>query len=218
MDSPKYPRTFHLPWSKGVGSDDKVQHDLSTLLDCDLILTQKMDGSNVCLEREACYARTHSSAPTHASFDAFKQLHATVKYNLPKGLQIFGEWLYALHSIPYFNLPNYLMIFGVRDLQNGEWASWDEVVMWADELGIPTVPVLEQAIFSSQKELERRICYWMVQPSIYSDLVEGVVTRKRGVYSSEDFSKSVVKYVRANHVTTSTHWKDQEIIRNGLAG
>ena len=38
----KYPRTYHLPDSPGIGSDDSVQHDLSWL-DGELVVTEKLE-------------------------------------------------------------------------------------------------------------------------------------------------------------------------------
>lgn len=40
----KYPRTFHLPFSEGVQSDDKIMKDLSSLEGKEVIVTYKMDG------------------------------------------------------------------------------------------------------------------------------------------------------------------------------
>ncbi len=104
-ESPKYERTFHIPWSPGGTSDDKRMLNVSGLLNTSIVITEKIDGSNVCMETENCFARTHSGPPDHSSFDAFKQLHGMCKRKIPPNLQIFGEWCYALHSIPYDRLP-----------------------------------------------------------------------------------------------------------------
>ena len=112
----KYPRTLHLPWSKGTTNDDKIATSINSLLNVPIVISEKLDGSNASLEANGCFARTHAGAPTHASFDGLKALHATVKRNIPKGIQIFGEWCYALHSIAYTALPGYFLLFNVRDL------------------------------------------------------------------------------------------------------
>lgn len=94
------------------------------------------------MEANACFARSHGSAPNHPSFAAFKAMHASTRHLIPEGLQVFGEWLWARHSIGYSALPSYFLVFGVRDLATGIWASWEEVEIWATELGTVTVPVL----------------------------------------------------------------------------
>lgn len=139
----KYNRTPHLTWSPGGTNDDKRIVTLDGLLNREIIITEKVDGSNVCLEHDAVYARSHAKAPKHPSFDALKALHAQVKSRIPEGIQIFGEWCYAKHSIEYTSLPNYLLLFGVRDLDlKGHWNAWELVEDWAEQLEVSTVPLL----------------------------------------------------------------------------
>jgi len=222
MDSPKYNRTFHVPWSPGRGSDDKIAKDVKSLLDVEIIISEKVDGSNVCIEHNGCFARTHASAPSHESFDAFKALHAQIKYGLDFngmiliGKQIFGEWCFAQHSIPYDKLPGYFLTFGVRVLAAQYWLSWDETVSLSEELGLPTVPVLFRGIVKTEAELCELTEKLSKEPSELGTIREGVVIRLAGAFEDEYFARYVMKYVRANHVQTDEHWKDQEIIRNKL--
>ena len=223
MDSPKYNRTFHFPWSPGATNDDKIATSVSHFIKKSVVITEKMDGSNTSLEADGCFARTHSGPPSHASFDGLKALHASVKYKIPKDIQLFGEWCYARHSIEYSALPGYFMLFGVRYLPTDSnptigslWAHWNEVEMWAEEIGVPTVPVLFKGAPQSEQELKSLVDSFMNQPSNCGGIREGVVVRMAVGFLDEDFSTSVMKCVRANHVQTSEHWKDQEIIKNKL--
>src|ERR1700735_3741011 len=109
MSSVKYPRTFHFPWSKGCNNDDKIAASIEALINEPIIITEKIDGSNVSLEQNGCYARTHAHAPMHPSFDGLKSLHASIGYQIPYGLQFFGEWCAAKHSITYDALPDYFL-------------------------------------------------------------------------------------------------------------
>jgi hypothetical protein len=224
MDSPKYNRTFHIPWSPGGTSDDKRAASVDSLIDVPVVITEKMDGSNTSLEADGCFSRTHSGAPTHVSFDGLKALHATVKYKIPERLQLFGEWCFAKHSIQYQELPGYFLLFNIRDIDEkrmaryGEpmWFGWDEVELWAEEIGVPTVPVLYKGMVKSEKELKELTESLMIQPSLCGGIREGVVVRIASGFADDEFSTSVMKCVRANHVQTTEHWKDQEIIRNKL--
>jgi len=216
MESLKYNRTFHLPWSPGGTSDDKVAKDISNLLNRNVIITEKMDGSNTSLESHGCFARTHSGPPSHASFDGLKAFHATIQFKIPEGVQLFGEWLYARHSIAYDKLPNYFMLFNVRTLLDNEWYSWDEVKLWADEIGVPTVPVLFEGSFSKEADLKNKILELVSQKSSCGDEREGIVIRISDAFMDIDFEKSVMKWVRKDHVQTSEHWKNQIIIKNKL--
>ena len=213
--SEKYCRTLHLSWSSGT-SDDKIASSVDSLLNRKIVITEKLDGSNVCLEKGNCFARTHSGPPNHPSFDAFKSLHASIKHNIPENIQIFGEWCFAKHSIEYTELPHYFLMFNVRDQKLQEWASWEEVELWAEMLGVPTVPVLFTGTVYSEKHLEDLTNGFMKQPSCCSGEREGVVVRVYDSFNNEDFSKCVMKAVRPNHVVTSSHWTSQEIIKNKL--
>ena len=216
--SPKYPRTSHLPWSPGGTSDDRRLASVASLLGTPVVLTEKMDGSNVCIEADGCYARSHASAPNHPSFDAFKAFYASVRSLLPQGLQVFGEWLYAKHSIGYTALPGYFLCFGVRDLNTMTWGSWGEVELWAAELSCQTAPVLAQTTLSTEKELKSLTEKLAGLPSQCGGEREGTVVRVAGEFSDASFNTSVGKYVRANHVQTEDHWKTQAIVKNVLGG
>lgn len=225
--SPKYPRTFHMPWSPGATKDDRIATDVSGLLNTAIVISEKCDGSNTSLEFDGCFARTHSGPPTHSSFDELKALHATIKYKIPENIQLFGEWCYALHSIAYNELPGYFLLFNVSECPRSSFGkihsssrvsySWEMVETWAEEIGIPTVPVLFKGIIPSEKELQKVVEDFMKQPSICGGMREGVVVRTADTIKEEEFSSHVMKCVRANHVNPNNdHWLHQKIIKNKL--
>jgi hypothetical protein len=106
MDSPKYPRTYHFQFSEGATSDDKIANDIFNVIGQPIVISEKMDGENSSLEMNGCFARTHAHPSTHASADLLKAFHASIKYKIPKGIQLFGENCFALHSIAYTELPD----------------------------------------------------------------------------------------------------------------
>lgn len=220
MDSKKYNRTFHLPWSRGATSDDKIATTIDSVLNTEIVITEKMDGSNTSLEANGCFSRSHSGAPTHPSFDGLKALHASIKYKIPEDFQFFGEWCFAKHSILYSELPAYFMLFNVRELRHNLskssliWNSWDDVELWAEELEVPTVPVLFRGTVKTESSLQELTESFMKNPSKCGGIIEGVVVRVASSFDDNQFSNSVLKMVRANHVTTSEHWAHSEIIRN----
>lgn len=216
MESPKYNRTYHLPYSPGGTSDDKIASSVAGLVGVDIVITEKMDGSNTSLEFDGCFSRSHSGAPNHPSFDGLKALHSSIKYQIPKGIQLFGEWCYALHSIAYNELPSYFLMFNVRDVSNSQWASWEEVELWAEEIKVSTVPLLFSGKINSEKELQELVESFVIQNSKCGGIREGVVVRVARSFSDSEFSQCVSKWVRANHVQTTEHWQNQEIIKNKL--
>ena len=228
MNSPKYNRTFHLPWSEGCTSDDKRAASVASLINVDIVITEKMDGSNSSLEKAGCFARTHAGPPSHPSFDGLKALHAAKRHLIPANFQLFGEWLYAKHSIAYDKLPAYFMLFNARCMDIPErlidptftcaveWFAWDEVELWADEIGVPTVPVLFKGKVSSEKELKELTLSLMKENSRVGTEREGVVVRVARSFNDEEFSSCVMKFVRKDHVQTGDHWSHKEIVKNKI--
>jgi hypothetical protein len=216
--SDKYPRTYHLPYSPGATNDDKIAPNVDFLLNTPLVITEKCDGSNLCMDKNNIFARTHSGPPKHASFNMAKSIHASIKHELIDGLDYFGEYCYAKHSIEYTELPGYFLLFGIRTYidGNGWWKSWQSVKSFAKSLNIPTVPELEKLTVSSEKELQKVIEKHMNEPSVCGGEREGVVVRRVEAFSVREFSKATLKNVRKNHVQTSEHWMNQEITPNKL--
>jgi len=60
----KYPRTYHLPWSEEVKSDDKTLHDLSHFIGKEVVITEKMDGENTTWYNNNTHARSIDSQST----------------------------------------------------------------------------------------------------------------------------------------------------------
>ena len=221
MNSPKYPKTNHFSFSKGASNDDKIATSIEKLIGVPIVISEKLDGSNTSIEADGCFARTHAGAPTHKSFDMLKVLHASVKYIIEPGTQIFGEWCYARHSIEYTELPSYFLPFGVRYLNTDgsthRWGSWTDVEMWAGDIGVSTVPVLYTGVVNDEYQLKELVESFMNQPSACGGIREGVVARVAVGFNDDEFSSCVLKCVRANHVSPDNdHWKHQKIIKNKL--
>jgi hypothetical protein len=213
--SQKYPRIPHLPWSPGTAPDDRRLPDTTSLLDHPLVITEKLDGSNLCMTSDEVFARTHAHAPKHPSFDMAKRVWAGIRSQIPAGLSVFGEWLYAKHSIQYRSLPGFFVVFGVRDDTTGAWHPWDRTVELAAELTLPAAPVLWTGEAGTDAELRDCVERLVSQPSTFGGNREGVVVRLAGPIT--DCDVSIAKWVRAGHVQTDDHWSTQPIIRNGLA-
>ena len=208
--SKKYPRTLHLPWSPGGTKDDKRMVDINSLIGIDVVITEKMDGSNVCLTNEELFARSHSGPPGHPSFNMLKAFHSKICYMFPKGLSIFGEWCYAVHSIKY-ELPAYLFIFGIRNDFYDHWLSWDTTKNYCRDFGIPTVPELWRGTIGTRKELEHITNSLMAEQSKYGKDREGIVIRTIHEFHNKDFSSLIAKNVRKDHISTDQHWLSKQI-------
>lgn len=215
--SAKYPRSFHLPWSPGGTSDDKRLANVSALVGPEIVVTEKCDGSNLTYTRRGVFARSHSGPPAHASFDLAKATHGRVAHLLPEGLSVFCEYCYAVHSLAYDSLPAYSLVFGVRDDATGLWWDWDMVTTQAEELELPTVPLLFRGTVASEAELEALTNRLAREPSAFGGPREGVVVRVAAAFEDAAFSRSLGKWVRTGHVTTDDHWLHMAIVPQRLA-
>lgn len=87
------------------------------------------------------------SETTHPSFGPIKQLAAEISYAIPSTIQIFGENMFGIHSLEYDGLESFFYLFAALD-QGSHWLPWDHVTELANELSIPTVPVLTRGMVS----------------------------------------------------------------------
>lgn len=217
--SAKYPRSFHLPWSPGGTRDDKRMASVAGLVGAEIVVTEKLDGSNMALTREAVFARSHSGPPSHPSFAWAKALQARVGGQIDPGVTLFGEYCYAVHSIVYEELPGYFFLFGVRDDDTGTWWEWDLVKAQAELLELRVVPELYRGVVESEAGLERLIRGVGGGRSVYGGEREGVVARVTRGFDDDEFGRALGKYVRADHVQTDEHWMFQELrVQRGPRG
>lgn len=201
----KYPRTYHLEFSPGATSDDKISDDISNLIGSEIIITEKLDGENTGITNNGVYARSHSTFTTSPWSREVRQLFKTnIEGHLDENVFIFGENMEGIHSIEYTNLKSYFYMFGVRD--NNIWVTWDQVEEYAYLLDLNIVPVLFRGVINTEKELMSLINKFMKEDSLVGGEKEGVVVRTTGVFHNDDFDKNVAKFVRKDHVQTDEHW------------
>lgn len=211
----KYPRTPHLPWSPGKTRDDRTIESLECLTNTSILVTEKLDGSNVCMTQDAVYSRGGDA--NHPSFNWLKAWHATHRYAIPRFSFAYAEYCYAVHSISYDTLPHYLHLFAVLDAEDSTWLSWKEVTKLAAALNIPTVPTISSLFAHNEKELEETTREIMDSgTSVYGPTREGLVLRDSSQIKQEEFGVKVAKWVRKDHVQTDEHWMHKPIVQQHL--
>jgi hypothetical protein len=210
MNRIKYPRTLHLPASKGTTSDDKImsQVALKTLMKNELIITEKMDGENTTLTRDYHHARSVDSCH-HERNDWLTNFWSGIRYNIPDDFRICGENLYALHSIKYTNLQSYFLGFSIWE--GSRCLSWYDTQEWFVLLGIISVPVIDM-IPGLQLEVKVK----QLEHTMDFTRKEGFVVRSSGSFDYSEFQNNVAKYVRCDHVQTDKHWTASSIEQNLL--
>jgi hypothetical protein len=216
----KYPRTCHLPWSEAITDDDNVMHSTEQFENEWVIVTEKMDGENTTMYSDGIHARSLDSKH-HPSRDWIKAFHASIASKIPPNIRICGENVYARHSIHYDNLKSYFYGFSVWE--DDVCLSWGETLGWFRRIGITPVPTIYEGIYDERKIKN----IW----NNISDNKEGYVIRLAKSFILQDisplddngefwgdseFSTSVGKFVRKNHVQTNKHWMHQKVVPNKL--
>ena len=143
----KYPRTPHLPWSPGATADDTHTPNTHHFDGQEIVVTEKMDGENTTMYRDAIHARSVDSRH-HPSRDWVKKLHAELGHQIPIGWRICGENLYAKHSIAYTSPESCFYLFSIWDEKN-VCLSWVETIEWAAMLDLPTPPALYDGLWDA---------------------------------------------------------------------
>lgn len=202
----KYPRTPHLEWSLGASDDDTwFNGDFSGK---QIVVTEKLDGESSGLTNIVCHARSLDSKD-HPSRHWLKRLHSEIKHEIPSNFKIFGENVFAKHSIFYNKLTTYFYVYSI-------WVdkmclSWEETKEWASLFGLKTVPVLYEGIWN---ETLVKSCW--TGRSVFGDQQEGYVVRVQDGFCYEQFNLHLAKMVRKNHIQTDEHWLDKPVFPNCL--
>lgn len=206
MELYKYPRTPHLPFSEGFTADDKVLKTVEHFKGKRIVITEKMDGENTTIYPNFYHARSLDSK--HKGYHSWLLSYLPlIQYQIPEGFHICGEYLYAKHSIKYNDLLSYFYGFSVWN--ENICLNWEDTLIFFRQLGIVAVPQLYIGVYN--EDLIKRIAKQVVNRG-----GEGIVIRLEDAFRYEDFSKSVAKYVRKNHVQTDKHWSLQNIEVNKL--
>lgn len=194
----KWPRTPYFPFSPSIETGDTTI-DPSLLVNKPLVLTKKMDGANVTITREKVTSRNGDTA-NGPQFDPLKALHAGFRWNIPENVILYGEWLFARHSIAYegdLALDDLLMIFGIYEPKHQLFWGWDQVLGFCGENCFTTVPVIENVEFDAEWKLTGHL--WEVFYEVVGEGHEGIVARSRYPFHHQQWGQNAGKMVREDH-------------------
>lgn len=230
----KYPRTPHLFGSTGTDDDKHLGESESRRLiaDASLIVEEKIDGTNVGLHftpagEMVLQCRGHLiTQGMHPQYDLFKQWAAVKRNILEERLEcryiLFGEWMYARHSIHYRRLTHYFYEFDVYDKQRQAFLDLNARMELLESTEIRTVPVLHTG------PVDLTGLEALIGPSAFDSHFENPVTQRadnlmEGLYVRTEADGAVnrrAKYVRpafVEKVSQSNHWQHEALVPNELA-
>ena len=229
----KYPRTPHLFGSKGTSDDKHLGEQASDrfISDESLVVEEKLDGTNVGIHFNDAgelilQSRGHLITDgMHPQYDLFKQWATCKRPVLEKMLGdnfiMFGEWVYAKHSVAYRQLTHFFYEFDIWQKSEQTFLDLDTRLQMLDRTGIETVPVIHRGSLT-RKELQPMIGSSQFDAAFDNpithqtdDLMEGLYLRTE----ADGFVTARAKFVRPEFVEKikqSTHWQHREMIANEL--
>jgi len=249
----KYPRTMHILDSRlQPGDEDMNAAGFEAIDGQHLVVEEKVDGANAAISfgRDGnllLQSRGHylTGGPRERHFALFKSwahgIAGPLRPVLGTRFILYGEWVYAKHTVYYDALPAYFLEFDVLDLQTGHFLATPERRALLAGLPLESVPVLHEGQVKSPGMLTamiRRSTYktddWRVNlaemaarpphhPEIIarqtdaSDLMEGLYIK----VEEDGEVRARYKYVRHDFLTTvinsESHWQSRPILLNRLA-
>ena len=249
----KYPRTPHIDGSRlQPGDEDLERIPFSAIKGRRLVVEEKVDGANSAVSFDAdggllLQSRGHylRGGYRERHFDLFKRWgtaqSAVLRDILGSRYIMFGEWVYAKHTVYYDALPHYFLEFDIFDRETGVFLDTAARRAMLKDAPVASVPVLGEGAYKTLDELLK-----LVGPSRYvtenrrDNLqaaavklgldVESVFSETElsgmaeGLYIKIEENGRVVdrmKYVRAKFwqsvFQSESHWIDRPIIPNQLA-
>ena len=248
----KYPRTPHLEGSRlQPGDEDLSQIPFAELAGRHLVVEEKCDGANSAVSFSTdgellLQSRGHylTGGYRERHFNLMKQwaaVHKDVFYRVLGSRYImYGEWMYAKHSVFYDVLPHYFLEFDVLDRETGFFLDTPSRQRLLAGLPVVSVPVLARGSFTKREELLKLLGRSrFITPGHMDKLRETSMRlgldpeRQRrktdasdlmeGLYLKAEEDGRVVqrlKYVRVSFAQcvddSGTHWLDRPVVPNGL--
>ena len=250
----RYPRTQHLEGSRlQPGDQDLTQVALSDLRGSYCVVEEKLDGANAGMSvgedgRIRLQSRGHVlvGGAREKHWDLFKQWahthEAALVARVPEGGTLYGEWLYAKHTIYYDRLPHYFLEFDIRDATGAFWSTARRA---AHLVGSPvvSVPVLWRGVVAAPMELPKLVAHSLYKSPRWRERLREVAAAAsvdadrtameadptdlaEGLYVKvEDPETGVVlgryKWIRASFLSSvldsGSHWLHRPIVPNQLA-
>jgi hypothetical protein len=249
----KYPRTRHIEGSGIQPGDDPDAVSLTKLAGRRLVVEEKMDGANSAISftpdgKLLLQSRGHYlvGGPRERQFDLLKQWAIRYAGSLWEILcdryVLYGEWLYARHTIYYTDLPHYFLEFDALDTVSGAFLSTPaRQELLRSAAFIRSVRVLHEGAVASAEALvgligpsafisgspADQLCKLAVARGLDPELAlreSDLSGLMEGLYIKVEEDGAVVeryKYVRAGFLQTvfdsESHWIDRPLIPNQLA-
>lgn len=249
----KYVRTPHLEGSRlQPGDEDLSQVPFDGIAGRPIVIEEKIDGANTALSFNSAgelllQSRGHylTGGYRERHYNLFKQwamVHRDAFWHtLGARYIMYGEWMYAKHTVYYDALPHYFMEFDILDRETNRFLDTPSRRVLTANLPIRSVPVLGEGCFAHLADVLKYLGdSRYITPAHIANLraaaereqldpericreTDAAMTME-GLYIKVEEDGQVVdrvKFVRASFTQTveesKTHWLERPIVPNGLS-
>jgi RNA ligase len=251
MTISKYPRTRHIEGSRLQQNDLADDKAIAELRGEVMTVEEKIDGANcgisfssdgdLMLQSRGHYLTGGSREKHFELLKTWANVHAQRFREVLTGRYVmYGEWMFAKHTVFYDVLPHYFMEFDVLDLQERSFLSTEARRSLLRGLPIMPVPVVHRGQITSVADLTQLVResryksnHWrsalaaaakasgsrsdfVEKQTEDNDLAEGLYLKlEKGGVVEDRF-----KYVRSDFMQaiqeSDGHWLNRPILPNGL--
>lgn len=218
----KFPRTQHIFNIGGATVDDRIldKDDYNQFInDNDVFIAEKVDGAQMGFSINESYKimaqnRSHYvNSKSHSQFEKLDKWiidHSESLYEiLDEDTILFGEWLYAKHSISYDLLPDYFLAFDLYSKKKDLFYNRDILEEKLKDTNIHFVREMYRGKVKSKNDLLKLI----EKKSIYTnERVEGIYLKT----FDGKYVKKRAKLVRNDFIIGDEHWTKRGIKKNSL--
>ncbi|KAJ4462058.1 putative DNA ligase III [Paratrimastix pyriformis] len=227
----KFPRTKHLlDMGHSVGRDDLLMdpREVAQWIGQNLSVEEKIDGTNlgfslgpdgsIQVQNRSHYVTSNSQTQFKALDIWISQHRAEIYELLEPGRMLFGEWMYAKHSIPYDKLPGYFVAFDLWDNARQAYLSRQERDRLLSTTTIPVVPLIYEGVVHSEQQLRDLVAQGTSRFRTGAQPLEGIYLRWDDPATGLLVRRS--KIVRAEFIVgieEGDHWTSKTLVRNTVA-
>lgn len=249
----KYPRTPHMEGSRlQVGDEDLSQIPFRHIFGRNIVIEEKIDGANCGISFDGdgnllLQSRGHylTGGYREHHFNLLKQwatIHVDKLFDaLSDRYVMYGEWMYAKHTVFYDELPSYFMEFDIYDRERGVFLDTPSRRKITDKIGIiSSVPVIGQGLYDNKEDILKLIGHSNYISDHHIDTLRDVAKRHKldqeqqvsetdasgtmeGLYiklEEDGIVKERFKFVRLEFVQaiiqSNSHWLSRPILPNQL--
>jgi ATP-dependent RNA circularization protein (DNA/RNA ligase family) len=248
----KYPRTHHLEGSRLQAGDEDIDAvSFKEIAGRFTVVEEKLDGANsgisfsetgeLLLQSRGHFLDGGGPERQFALFKTWANAHKQALWKLlGTRYVLYGEWLYAKHTVFYDALPHYFFEFDILDTEDGSFLSTarrEEILAGSP---VVSVPVLWSGAVKSLKHLQSLIAPSLYKSAEWRERLRQVTQERgqnvelvqmqtdssdlaEGLYIKVEEDGRVVgryKFIRASFLQSvldsGSHWMDRPILPNQL--